>query len=243
MQAIFQLAVKSYADALSLFTRAAPVLFTALVIIGVGDVAGLLASRLFASELGKTLIGTLTAIAALWFASPYLVNLFRLLLADQIKPGLESFEGALVNARFFAWSSVFAFLAGIPEYAFSLAPPGLTPETADNPETITLIWVTFLMLIALWIFTARTVTILPAVALGRDITLVQAFNHTRGRFWFVIGAVFLPLLPVLVVGRLLITGLDGVVFIAFSIALSLILETLALVVSANVFRWLMDNPK
>jgi len=240
---IFRLTGKSYSDALSLLNRAGPTLFTALVILAVGDIAGIFAMRMFASELGKTLIGTLAGIAALWFASPYIVHLMRLLLEDQIRPGLESFTGTAVSARFFAWSGIFAFLAAIPEFTFSLAPPGITPETVDNPETITLIWVTFLLLVAIWIFTARTVTLLPAVALGRDATLVQAFNHTRGRFWFVMGAAFLPILPVLIVGRLLIGGTSGVVLMGLSLVLGLILKTLALAVSANLFRWLMENPK
>ena len=240
---IMRLMGKSYRDALGLVSNAGPTLFTALVILAVGDVAGILAMRLFASELGKTLIGALASVAALWFAAPSIVQLMRLLLEDQIKPGLETFTGAAVSARFFAWSSIFVFLSAIPEFAFSLAPPGLTPETADNPETITLIWVTFLMLVALWIFTARTATLLPAISLGRDITLEQAFNQTRGRFWFVIGAAFLPILPVLIVGRLLIAGTSGIVFIGLSLVLALILKALALVVSANLFRWLMENPK
>jgi hypothetical protein len=240
---IFRLSVKSYGDALALVNRAGPTLFTALVVLAVGDIAGILAMRMFATELGKTLIGTLASIAALWFAAPYIVQLMRLLLEDQIRPGLESFTGPTVSARFFAWSGIFAFLAAIPEYVFSLAPPGLTPETADNPETITLIWVTFLLLVAIWIFTARTVTLLPAISLGRDITLVQAFNHTRGRFWFVMGAAFLPILPVLIVGRLLVGGTSGIVFIGLSLILALILKAIALVVSANLFRWLMENPK
>lgn len=240
---IFRLTGKSYGEALGLVNRAGPTLFTALVILAAGDIAGTLSMRLFATELGKTTIGTLASIAALWFAAPYIVHLMRLLLEDQIKPGLETFTGRMVSLRFFAWSGIFAFLAAVPEFTFSLAPPGLTPETADKPETITLIWVTFLLLVALWIFTARTVTLLPAIALGRDATLVHAFNHTRGRFWFVMGAAFLPILPVLIIGRLLIGGTSGVVLLGLSIVLALIMKTLALVVSANLFRWLMENPK
>ena len=53
---IFRLSVKSYRDALALVSRAGPTLFTALVVLAVGDIAGILAMRMFATELGKTLI-------------------------------------------------------------------------------------------------------------------------------------------------------------------------------------------
>ena len=95
---IMRLMGKSYGDALGLVNRSGPTLFTALVILAAGDVAGILAMRLFTSELGKTLIGALASVAALWFAAPFIVQLMRQLLEDQIKPGLESFTGAAVSA-------------------------------------------------------------------------------------------------------------------------------------------------
>ena len=240
---IFRLAGKSYADALGLVNRAAPTLFVALIILGVGDIAGILAARLFETGLAKTVVGTLATIASLWFASPYLVHMMRLLLDDRIKPGLETFTGNTVNARFFAWSGLYAFIVATPAYVFSFAPPGLSPETADNPELITLMWVAFLCVIAVWIFYIRSVTLLPMIALGHDATLVQAFSHTRGKFWFLTGAAFLPVLPVLFAEFLLVSGSEGVVRIGLSVILSLIMEALALVVSANLYRWLMDNRK
>ena len=238
---IVRLATKSYADAWALASRGTPALFIALLILAAGDVAGILVARIFTTELGKTLAGTLCAIGALWFAAPYVVSLFRLLLADRVNPNLETFNVRQANARLFAWSSVFAFAAALPEFTFALVPPGLTPESIDAPGAIGLMWITFLLLVLLWIVTARTVTLLPATALGRDVGLVQAFNHTRGRFWFVMGAAFLPILPVLVVGRLLIGGTEGVTLLALSLVLSLLMEALALVVSANLYRWLMDH--
>ena len=240
MGAIWQLTVKSWRDTFDLLSKAGGVLLAALIILGIGDIAGLLATPLLTTPLGKTLVGTLATVAALWFASPYLVKLLRLLLDDLLRPGLESFDGPATNMRFFAWSGIFAFVAAIPQYIYMLMPP-LTTPTIEDADVMALFWFAFLLLIGLWIFTARTVTILPAVALGRDITLREAFAHTARRFWFVVFAVFLPIVPLSLVGRLLLAGTEGIVFIVLSVLLAVITEALALVVSANLYRWLMDH--
>jgi hypothetical protein len=70
---------------------------------------------------------------------------------------------------------------------------------------------------------------------------VQAFNHTRGKFWFLTGAAFLPVLPILFAEFVLVSASEGVVRIGLSVILSLVMEALALIVSANLYRWLMDN--
>jgi hypothetical protein len=240
MSDLFELTVKSYRDTFELLSKASGVLIAALIILAVGDIAGLFAARLFTTALGKTLISTLATVAALWFAAPYLVKLLRMLLADQLRPGLESFDGPATNMRFFAWSSVFAFLAAVPQYAYMLTPPITTP-TIEDADVMALFWLTFFLLVALWIFTARTVTILPAVALGRDISLREAFAHTARRFWFVVFAVFLPVVPLTLIGRIFVAGTEGSVFIVLSVIVSVATEALALVVSANIYRWLMDH--
>ena len=75
---IMRLMGKSYRDALGLVSNAGPTLFTALFILAVGDVAGILAMRLFASELGKTLIGALLrrqpSMMLAWFNSSEMIT-------------------------------------------------------------------------------------------------------------------------------------------------------------------------
>ena len=95
----------------------------------------------------------------------------------------------------------------------------------------------------MWIFTTRTITLLPAAALGAHITLQLALRHTRKRFWFIVGAVTIPLLPVTVLGLILTTSTDGIISIVFSIVMALAVLILAVAVTANLYRWLMDNPK
>jgi len=240
---IISLAGQSYRDAWSLLQRATSTVAIAVIILAVSSFVSLGADRLIATSLGRQVAGTLCSIAGIWFASPYLVSLYRLLLTNEpVHP--EAFRGTEASQRFFGWSAVLAFVTAVPGYIFAIfAPPGLTPETASSPETILLVWGTFLLLIGVWIFTTRTITLLPAAALGTDITLQLALQQTRRRFWFVVGAVTVPLLPITVLGLLLTTSTEGIVSIALSIAMALVVLILAVAVTANLYRWLMDNPK
>jgi hypothetical protein len=231
---IFSLSGKSYRDAWSLLQRAGGTVAVAVIILAVSSFASLGADRLITTSLGRQVAGTLCSVAGIWFASPYLVSLYRLLLnGEPARP--ETLRGTETSQRFFGWSAVLAFVTAVPGYVFAIfAPPGLTPETASSPETILLVWGTFLLLIAVWVFTTRTIT---------ESTLQLALQQTRRRFWFVVGAVTVPLLPVTVLGLLLTTSTEGIVSIVFSIAMALVVLILAVAVTANLYRWLLDNPK
>ena len=243
MGEIWNLSGQSYRDALGLLQRAGGTVAIAVALLAASGLIGLGADRLITTMLGRQVAGTLLSVAGIWFAAPYLVSLYRLLL-DGEAPRPESLRGSDAVRKFFAWSAVLAFITAAPGYLFSaFAPPNLTPETADGPETITLVWVTFVLLVAVWIFTTRTITLLPAAAMDRDIGLRDAWQHTRGRFWFVVGAVTVPLLPVTLLGLLLTTSTGGIVSIVCSIAMALAVLILAVAVTANLYRWLMDNPK
>jgi hypothetical protein len=240
---IFSLSGQSYRDAWMLLQRATMTVAIAVAILAASSFVSLGADRLIATSLGRQVAGTLCSVAGIWFASPYLVSLYRFLLNNETVPP-ESLRGTDASQRFFGWSAILAFVTAVPGYIFAIfAPPGLTPETASSPETILLIWGTFLLLIAMWIFTTRTITLLPAAALGAEITLQLALQHTRRRFWFIVGAVTIPLLPVTVLGLILTTSTDGIVSIVFSIAMALVVLILAVAVTANLYRWLMDNQK
>ena len=240
---IFSLSGQSYRDAWMLLQRATTTVAIAVAILAASSFISLGADRLIATSLGRQVAGTLCSVAGIWFASPYLVSLYRFLLNKETVPP-ESLRGTDASQRFFGWSAVLAFVTAVPGYIFAIfAPPGLTPETASSPETILLIWGTFLLLVAMWIFTTRTITLLPAAALGAHITLQLALRHTRKRFWFIVGAVTIPLLPVTVLGLILTTSTDGIISIVFSIVMALAVLILAVAVTANLYRWLMDNPK
>jgi hypothetical protein len=240
---IFQMAGKSYRDALALVQQRGAVLGIALAILAAAGIASLLIEGLFASALARQLVSTLLNLAGIWLAAPYLVSLYRDLLgATPATP--QELRGSDEARRFFGWSGVLAFITGFPGYVFAaFAPPGLTPETADSPEMITLVWGTMLLLLAAWIFTTRTITLLPDAALGTDAGLAQAFARTRRRFWFIVGAVSVPLLPITILGVILTSSTSGIVSVVFTVAMVLVLGTLALAVTANLYRWLLDNPK
>jgi hypothetical protein len=156
---IFSLSAQSYRDAWSLLQRAGATVAFAVVILAVSSFVSLGADRIIATSLGRQVAGTLCSVAGIWFASPYLVSLYRVLLnGETVRP--ETLRGADASQRFFGWSAVLAFVTAVPGYVFAIfAPPGLTPETASSPETILLVWGTFLLLIAMWIFTTRTITL------------------------------------------------------------------------------------
>lgn len=243
MGAIWSLAGQSYRDAFGLLQRAGGTVAIAVAILAAASFVSLGADRFINTGLGRQVAGTLSSVAGIWLASPYLVSLYRLLLTKENVPP-AALRGTAAAQHFFGWSAVLAFITGAPGYVFAaFAPPGLTPETADNPEMILLVWSTFLLLIAMWIFTTRTITLLPAAALGLDTGFRFAWQQTRGRFWFVVGAVTVPLLPVTLLGLLLTAGTSGIVSIVLSIAMALVVLILAVAVTANLYRWLMDNPK
>jgi hypothetical protein len=240
---IFSLAGLAYRDAWALLQRAPSTVAIAVVILAVSGFMSLAADWLIATSLGRQVAGTLCSVAGIWFASPYLVALYRLLL-DGAPVHSQALSSTEANQRFFGWSAVLAFITAVPGYVFAIfAPPDLTAETAGSADTIGLVWGTFLLLVAVWVFTTRTITLLPAAALGSDITLPLALRQTRGRFWFVVGAVTVPLLPVTVLGLLLTASTQGIMSIVFSIAMALVVLILAVAVTANIYRWLMDNPK
>lgn len=243
MGAIWQISTTSYRDAWSLLQRAGGTVAIAVAILAASGFVSMGADRIIVTSLGRQVAGTLCSVAGIWFASPYIVSLYRLLLDS--KPTLpQTIAGTSSALQFFAWSGVLAFITSGPSYVFAaFAPPGLTPETADNPETILLIWGTFLLLLAVWVFTTRTITLLPAAALGHETSFRDAWQETRGRFWFIVGAVTIPLMPVTLVGLLLTTATEGIVSIVFSVVMSLAVLILAVAVTANLYRWLMDNPK
>jgi hypothetical protein len=240
---IFLMANKSYRDAVGLVRERGMVLGIALAILAASGVLSLMVEGFFTTVLARQLVGTLLNLAGIWLAAPYLVSLYRYLLNGDTTPP-QAFRNSDEARRFFGWSGVLAFVTAAPGYVFAVfAPPGLTPETADNPETILLIWGTLMLLIAVWIFTTRTITLLPEAALGTDTGVPRALAQTRGRFWFSVGAVSVPLLPITILGMLLTTVTTGFVSIVLSIAMVLVLGTLALAVTANLYRWLLDHPK
>ena len=243
MGEIWTLSAKSYRDALGLLQRAGSTVAIAALILTAASIASIGADRLIHTALGQQVAGTLCNIAGIWFATPYLVSLYRLLLDGQ--PALPQAIARTIPAqRFFAWSAVLAFVAAAPGYFFAaVMPPGFTGSTPENPETTYLVWTTFFLLVAVWIFTTRTITLLPAAAMGDETGIALALQQTRGRFWFVVGAVTVPLLPVMVLALLLTASTGGIVSIAVSIGMALALLIIAVAVTANLYRWLMDNPK
>jgi hypothetical protein len=243
MGEIWSLSAKSYRDAFGLLQRAGSTVAIAVLILAASGFVSIGADRIINTMLGRQVAGTLCNVAGIWFASPYLISLYRLLLDG--KPVLpQAIARSASASRFFAWSAVLAFIAATPGYFFAaVMPPGFTAARAETPDYAYLSLTTFCLLVGVWIYTTRTITLLPAAALGVDMGIGLALQQTRGRFWFVVGAVTVPLLPVTLAGLLLATSTGGIFSIAISIAMSLAILILAIAVTANLYRWLVDHPK
>jgi hypothetical protein len=244
LREIGRLTVKSYRDAIALLRNMGSALALTLVIMGCASFASILIEGQITTSLGKQLVSTLATIGGIFLASPYFVVLYRFLLLGETNRQPEALRGSDIAMRFFGWSSVLAFLTAAPGYVMAvLSPPGMTLDNADAPENMLAIWLTFLLLILVWIVTTRTITLLPATTMGTVTDLRRSFADTRGRFWFVVGAASAGVLPVMFGGLLLVALTGGFAGIVVSIATSLAVLVIGLTVTANISAWLMDHPK
>ena len=238
----------AYRDTLRLVRALWWVVGLMIVLLLVGTVPGIVLGRyLLHTDLGQDVLSTLGSVAGLWLAAPYLASIFRFVLTDRIEPP-ESLRGSPTSNRLFAWAGVLLFITALPNYAYSLltdpaipATTSIAPGTPVNgPQTL----VTFVLLVATWIFGVRSITLLPATAMGDAISLREALAHTRRRFWFIVGASIAVTVPcafggaVLSVVAVLIAGdaVGGALSVAISAATVLAAVLLGLSLSARLYQ-------
>lgn len=186
--AAFRLA---YRDAWALLIAAWPRLGIMFALtLAVGIVALLLGLQI-KSLFGKALLEALGSVATTWLIAPYMIALYRFVLTGQLDQPPRS---ATTTNLFFAWSSVVGLLVAAPglvDALFEQLSP--TPAGTTRPTDMVIL----ALYVALWIFVTRIVTLLPAVAMDRPMTLRAALDDSRGHFWAIVGAVLMPILPVL----------------------------------------------
>ena len=197
----------AYRDTLRLVRALWWVVGLMIVLLLVGTVPAIFLGRyILHTDLGQDVLITLGSIAGLWLAAPYLASIFRFVLTGNFESP-ESLRGSSASNRLFAWAGVLLFITALPNYAYSLltdpsipATTSIAPGTAVNvPQTL----VTFALLVASWIFGVRTITLLPAAAMGDPITLRDALTQTRRRFWFIVAASIAVAVPCAFGGALL----------------------------------------
>jgi hypothetical protein len=189
----------AYSDALRLIRIGWWVMGLLLLLVIAAAILGALVATQLQTALAREIVATLASVFGLWLAAPYFVTLYRLVLTD----ALERPEGLRrddATRHFFAWSAVLTFIVSIPTIVAAALDtlPKTAIEGSPQPVNVTQVFATFILLIAVWIFATRAITLLPAAAMGRVITLREALAETRGKFWFIVGAVVLTMLPVVI---------------------------------------------
>jgi hypothetical protein len=241
---IGHLTVLSYRDAVEMVTRMWQVLLVAIALLVAASLVGIVAETQIKTDLGSGIAGTLATIGGVWLASPYLVALYRFVLTGEVQRKPEILRGSAVAQNFFGWSAVLAFVTAAPGYALViLTPPGMGADQAASEANMPAVWVTFGLLIAVWIFSTRTVTLLPNAALGVATSVERAFAETRGRFWFIVGTISAVVLPIVFAGTLLGALMGGALELPRAILTILVLLVAGLSSTANIYKWLMDHPK
>ncbi|HEY4169382.1 MAG TPA: hypothetical protein VGM96_21515 [Reyranella sp.] len=240
----------AYSDALRLIRTAWWVIGLLLILVVAAAILGALVSTALHTALARELVGTLASILGLWLAAPYFVSLYRLVLTNTLERP-ESFRHSDIARHFFAWSAVLTFIISIPTIAYAALDtlPKATIEGADQPVNLTQTFATFVLLIAVWIFATRAITLLPGAAMGRVATLREALAETRGRFWFIVGAVVAAVLPVVItsaiIQALVAAALgDDFGFISQVIAVATVMfaAQLSISLSARLFQKLAPEP-
>ncbi len=180
----------------------------ALTIVAAGTVlqfAGQFVSGYVGTQLGQGVLGILFNTVMVWATAPYLFVLYRCAATGEVATQPEVLRNTIEVRRFGAWLILLGFVAGILSVPYLMAIPDLPPEqlTADKINA-GLILILLPISIAVWIFTIRTTTLLPMLALDPDrASLSAAFAQTKGQLWFILGVELVTLAPALVAGVVL----------------------------------------
>ncbi len=243
----------AYTDTLRLLRTMWWVVALMVILLLLSTVPGILVGRyILHTDLGQDVFSTLCSVGGLWLAAPYLTAIFRFVLTNRFESP-ESLRGSSAANRLFAWAAILLFITALPNYAYSLLAKagdpvigsvGITAATDGTPVNVAQTLVTFVLLVASWIFGIRTITLLPAAAMGDPVTLGDAFAHTRRRFWFILGASIAVAIPcafggaLLTVVAILISGGAGANALSVVISGATILAAivLGLALSARLYE-------
>ena len=216
-----------------------------VVMMFMAAIPGALLSTVLHTALGREVVGTLSTVAGLWLAAPYSVAFYRFILTGAVL-GPEALRKTPASQRFFAWSAMIAFIVSVPSYAYAILGSGWPAYTGTGtaPVNVPQTLVTFALLLAVWVFATRVLTLLPAVAMERVVTLKQALAQSRGHFWFIIGASIATVLPLSLLSALLqvmVTialgkTVGGFVALLIAVATVLVVIQLGLSLSARLYQ-------
>jgi hypothetical protein len=168
------------------------------------------------TQLARILVLAELEVGYLWLIAPYLVALYRFIATDERIPA-ESIRGTDAVAQFFAWGATLIFIAIIPSVVYHLlSPSGPVYYVGERPPVNQpRLLATLLALLATGILQLRLITLLPTSAFGGRGSMSGSIAETKGNFWFILGALTLPISAITLVSMLLnkiVTGLIGAQF-------------------------------
>ena len=208
-------------------------------------IPGALLNSVVHTALGREVVGTLATVAGLRLTAPYSVAVYRFILTGAVLAP-ETLRKTPASQHFFAWSAVIAFIVSLPSYAYAILGAGWPAftGTGTGPVNVPQTLVTFALLLAVWVFATRVLTLLPAVAMERSVTLKRALAESRGHFWFIIGASVATVLPLTLFSAILQAVVSialgkpagGFVALLIAVATVLVVIQLGLSLSARLYQ-------
>lgn len=182
----------TYRDLFRIWTEMRSTLLTVLGIALLTSLGTAASTWVVRTYLGHTVSGALVAVAGLYFLTPHLIALFRYLLLGE-RAGARDF--GTNGAHFFAWAALFVLASNLPEFLYNIIAdpgPGMRPGSVPETHRSGLI-LGYIITMGLVVFCLRAVVLLPALAIGKPMTVTEAFQATRRRFWFMFCSALLPL--------------------------------------------------
>jgi len=185
-----------------------------LLVVFAGAVLMLLPLGLFAlgikTPLGRIVVTPIVQSGYLWLTAPYLVALYRFVATGEITRA-ETIRRSDAVALFFAWGAALFFITTIPSLVYHLlSPAGPVYYTGSRPPVNQgRLFATLAAMLFVGLFQLRVITLLPASAFGAPSSIRQSLTETRGNFWFVLGAMCLPILAIIMPSALLTKILSG----------------------------------
>jgi hypothetical protein len=207
---IGQIFVLAFRDAIRLVRHQWPNLLVVLI----AAVLTLLPIGLLAlgvqTQLGRIVATALVQTGCLWLTAPYFVALYRFVATGETTRA-ETIRRSDAVAQFFAWGATLIFISAVPPIVYHLlSPAGPVYYTGSRlPVNQGRLFATLAALLVVGLFQLRVVTLLPASAFGVPSSIRQSLSETRGNFWFVLGALCLPVAAITMTSTLLAKILSG----------------------------------
>lgn len=202
---------------------------------------------------GRLLIELLVNIAGAFFTAPFLLAAHRFVLLDEpapfnyrVEPGQPRFQ------LFFGWLVVITLLVSLPTYFAAATTPAAPVYYISRPPAPNLLPLVAYVasVIAISVFVLRVAIVLPAIAVDAPgVTWQNAMKDTRGRFWFMVMASFVPFIPIVLLSWLMkfvFAVLPGpgsklIVGALFGMAIIFVATTMAVVVVSRLYQALGNH--